>query len=485
MRRLPRDRMRWNPGIRARVTLAASVVVALMLLGSGAALVLLLHQSLVRNLDDAATNRARTVAGMVTAGTLGTTVPNSGEESSLVQVVNQAGSVIAATGNVEGQAPILATPPRHSWSLTLDRLPVGTGPFRVIAEPVPLGSGSGFGSGSGWVYVATSLAQVDAAVGSLIVLFAVGLPLVLTVLAWVIWRTVGQVIRPVDAIRRQASVIGVDDLSQRVPVPRGNDEITSLAITVNEMLQRLETAAVRQGQFVADASHELRSPLAALRTQVDVALAHPEDPRPRFTLERVQEEVARMSTLIDDLLFLARSTERAPRHAAKQVDLDELLLAEAHRLRESAGVKVDLAGVQAARINGSERDLARMLRNLGDNAREHAASTVSLRLTADRGIARITVADDGPGIEPESRFRVFERFTRLDGARHRPAHGSGAGLGLAIAQQILLNHGGGISVADREDGRSGAVFIAQLPLTGLPNGEPSVAEQDRRSQARR
>jgi signal transduction histidine kinase len=405
----------------------------------------------------------------VASGALGGTVTNSGEESSLVQVVNPAGSVIAATGNVEGQAPILATPPRHRWSLTLDRLPVGTGPFRVIAEPVPLDSGRG------WVYVATSLAQVDAAVGSLIALFAVGLPLVLTVVAWIIWRTVGQVIRPVDAIRRQASVIGVEDLSQRVPVPRGNDEITNLAITMNEMLQRLETAAVRQGQFVADASHELRSPLAALRTQVDVALAHPEDSRARLTLERVQEAVARMSTLIDDLLFLARSTEMAPRHAAKRVDLDELLLAEAHRLRESGGVKVELAGVQAARRNGSERDLARMLRNLGDNAREHAASTVSLQLTADRGTARITITDDGPGIDLEARFRVFERFTRLDGARHRPVNGGGAGLGLAIARQIVIDHGGGISLTDREDGRSGAVFVVRLPLTGLPHGEPPVA----------
>jgi signal transduction histidine kinase len=469
MRRLPHERMRWNPGIRARVTLTASVMVTLMLLTCGAALVLLLQQSLVRNLDAAATERVRTVAAMAASGTLEPVVWNSGEESSLVQVVNPAGAVIAATGNVEGQAPILATPPPRAAAMTLNRLPIGAGPFRVIAEPVPLESGSG------WVYVATSLAQVDAAVRGLIVLFAVGLPLVLAVVAWITWQTVGRVIRPVDAIRRRASVIGAEDLSQRVPVPRGADEISSLAITMNEMLQRLEAAAVHQARFVADASHELRSPLTALRVQVDVALAHPEGPAATLTLERVQREVARMSILIDDLLFLARSTDAAPRHDAKQVDLDELLLAEAYRLRGSGGVNVDLAGVQAARTNGSERDLARMLRNLGDNACEHAVSTVSLRLTTDRGIARITVADDGPGIEPDSRSRAFERFTRLDGARHRPVHGSGAGLGLAIARQIVLNHGGGISVADREDGHSGAVFVVQLPLTGPPHSERPLA----------
>jgi signal transduction histidine kinase len=321
-------------------------------------------------------------------------------------------------------------------------------------------------TGQGWVYVATSLAQVNAAVGSLTTLFALGLPLVLFIVALAMWRAVGQVLRPVDEIRRRASVIGGADLSQRVPVPHSTDEIATLAVTMNEMLQRLELSARRQRQFVGDASHELRSPLAALRAQVDVALAHPEDPGSAGVLDSVQDQVARMSTLVDDLLFLARSAESAPVSVAGIVDLDELLLGEVQRLREAGGPAVELVGVRAARVNGSERDLARMLRNLTENAREHASSEVALQLRLTDDLAEIVVIDDGAGIREEDRERVFERFTRLDDARARNARGGGAGVGLSIARQVARDHGGSIVVTSRPDGASGAAFVVRLPVAG-------------------
>jgi signal transduction histidine kinase len=278
------------------------------------------------------------------------------------------------------------------------------------------------------------------------------------------WRAVGQVLRPVDEIRKRASVIGGADLSQRVPVPNSTDEISRLAVTMNEMLQRLEASARRQRQFVGDASHELRSPLAALRAQVDVALAHPEDPGSAQVLGSVQDQVARMSTLVDDLLFLARSAENAPTSVAGTVDLDELVLGEVHRLREAGGPIVELVGVRAARVSGSERDLARMLRNLTENAREHANSAVSLQLTLTDEFAEIVVIDDGSGIREEDRERVFERFTRLDDARTRSARGGGAGVGLSIARQVARDHGGSIVVTGRQDGASGAAFVIRLPV---------------------
>jgi signal transduction histidine kinase len=452
---------RWrSPGIRSRVTLAALAIVTATLVGSGIALVLLVQQSLVASLDSAALARAQDVASLATSGGLQSVVPNTGEENALVQVVDASGAVVAATGNVEGQSAILSSPPASQATsvMTLGQLALGDGQYRVVAEPVHLKTGQG------WIYVATSLAQVNTAVGSLTTLFALGLPLVLLIVALAMWRAAGQVLRPVDEIRKRASVIGGADLSQRVPVPNSTDEIARLAVTMNEMLQRLETSARRQRQFVGDASHELRSPLAALRAQVDVALAHPEDPGSARVLGSVQDQVSRMSTLVDDLLFLARSAESAPRSVAGTVDLDELVLGEVHRLREAGGPTVELVGVRAARVSGSERDLARMLRNLTENAREHANSEVALQLTLTDEFAEIVVIDDGSGIREEDRERVFERFTRLDDARTRSARGGGAGVGLSIARQVARDHGGSIVVTGRQDGASGAAFVVRLPM---------------------
>ncbi|MEO6200536.1 MAG: HAMP domain-containing sensor histidine kinase [Cryobacterium sp.] len=451
------------------MTLTASSVVALMLLASGITLVVLLHQSLIASLDAVATERARTVASLAVGGGLGQTVANTGSESSLVQIVDSSNSVVAATSNIDGEEPIVAHPPSGGVAtvLSFDQLPVGDGRFRVIAEPVRLPDGRG------WVYVATSTVQVDAAVRNLAALFGVGLPLVLVIVVWALWRAVGQVIRPVDAIRRRASVIGGEDLSQRVPVPESSDEIASLAVTMNEMLERLEQAALRQRQFVGDASHELRSPLAALQVQVEVALAHPDDPGTPLVLGSVHGQVVRMSALIDDLLFLARSAEGAPRGGTGLVDLDDLVLAELHRLREFGGLAVELDGVRAARVEGSERDLARLLRNLGDNARDHARSLVSIRLTTTEGWAEFSVTDDGDGIRKEDRDRVFERFTRLDDARSRTVRGGGAGVGLSIVRQIVRDHQGTITVEDRSNGEAGAVFLVRLPLALNGGQRPS------------
>jgi signal transduction histidine kinase len=448
-------------GVRLTATLAATAVVATAFAVSGVLLVALIHRSLISNLDAAATTRAHDVASLASTGRLRGLVPSASEETAVVQVIGPSGTVLAATGNIEGERAMLTVPrSRRRVAVTSSTLPVGetAQPFRVVAEPVTLTEGPG------WVLVASSLSQLDSAVSRLVILLAFGLPVLLLVIGAVIWLTVGRALRPVEQIRRRAAAIGTAELERRVPVPGSRDEVARLATTMNEMLSRLEAGALRQRQFVGDASHELRSPLSALLAQIHVALAYPEPERQAHVLGRVRQQAERMTELIDDLLFLARADEGDVRPSGERVDLDELVLAEASRLRSIGSARIEVVGPDAAAVTGSDRDLTRVLHNLGDNALAHASSTVTLGLRSEAGTAVLTVTDDGPGIAPSDRVRVFERFTRLDEGRSRKT-GGGTGLGLSITQQIVRAYGGQITVEERPDGQAGAVFVVRIPLT--------------------
>lgn len=447
-------------GIRARMATFATAVVALTLILSGFVLVALVHQSLIAGLDDTQMARAQNVAAQAAKGIHGR-ITSSPKQNSLVQVLDSTGKVIAATANIEGEDPVLGHAPakRHPTTSILSDSPLDTGgEFRVLAQPVKLKDGPG------WIYIANSLSQVDTATSSLTTLFAVGLPLVLFVVGFVVWRAVTQALRPVEQIRRRASAIGAEDLSQRLPVPSSRDEIARLTATMNQLLDRLETAASRQKQFIGDASHELRSPLTALRAQVEVAMAHPDESNSEHLLHVIRDQVARMTMLTEDLLFLAQSTETNPMTLAAPVDLDELVLAEVHRQREIGVLTVTLDAIAAARVPGSQRDLSRVLRNLTDNAREHAHTEIVLSLSTQNGVAEIIVVDDGEGVPAADRERLFDRFTRLDNARPRSSTGAGFGLGLAIARQIVGNHHGSLTAHDRPDGKRGAMFLIRIPL---------------------
>jgi signal transduction histidine kinase len=444
-------------GVRLQATAIATGVVAGALAAGGLILVVLVHRSLVGSLDAAGLARAHDVAALAAAGRLQGTVASTGEESSVVQVLSSTGVVIAGSPNIAGDAPLLAAAPtdRTEQVGTRRGLPIGDQgqAFRLVAEPVQLPGGPG------WVYVATSLAQIDLTTARLALLLAAGLPILLLVVAVAAWRAVGRALRPVEQIRSSAAVISGAEPGARVPVPTTGDEIARLAETMNGMLSRLEAAGLRQREFVGDASHELRSPLTALQTELDVALAHPRPQASVALLGRMSGQTRRMAALLDGLLFLARADEGVAQPGHVPVDLDELLLAEAQRLR-AGGASVTVVGPDAARVQGSRSDLARMLTNLGDNAATHARSAVTLSLHTQTAEAVLTVADDGPGVLAADKERVFERFTRLDSARGRTAAGGGAGLGLAICKQIVLRHGGNIAV---EPGQ-GARFVVRLPL---------------------
>lgn len=457
----PRARMPRGWTIRAKVAASATAVLALALLVASAGLVVLVHRSLVANVDSSGRARAADVAAVIAADGLQPTISLSSGETSLIQVVSADGRVLSSSNNIQGEAAVLPSVPAAltATTTTIHGLPIGQNGhgFRVYAEPLALPDGPG------WVYVAHSLSQVDAAVASVALVLSVGLPFLVFLVGLAVWVAIGRALAPIEAIRARSVVIG-KDLSQRVPVPVARDEVYRLATTMNEMLAQLEASALRQERFVGDASHELRSPLTALRTQVDVALAHPERSDFRETLQGVHAEAGRLGALIDDVLLLARTSERLSDKTAQTVDLDELVLAEVKRLRLQGGIDVTVEHVDAVQVRGLERDLARMVSNIGDNAVRHATSSVALSVARVGDRAVITIADDGPGVPPQDRKRVFERFTRLDDARSRDAGAGGTGLGLAIAQDVAAVHGGTIHIESRADGHDGAVFVIALPV---------------------
>jgi signal transduction histidine kinase len=312
--------------------------------------------------------------------------------------------------------------------------------------------------------VAANLDDIDESVGILTTSLLIGVPLVVVALALLVWWLVGRTLRPVDAIRSEVADIGGSDLDRRVPVPSGDDEIARLARTMNGMLDRLEESALRQQRFVADASHELRSPLTRIRTELEVDVAHPETADMAATHRSVLEETAGLQRLIDDLLQLARSDARAVSLRREVVDLDVMLLRLAHRVRADGRVAVDATGIGSARVVGDGDLLARAVANVVDNATRHAARSVELDLTDRNGEAVLTVTDDGPGIPAAERRRVFDRFSRLDDARS--TRDGGTGLGLAIAKEIVESHGGTISVEGPATG--GARFVIRLPVASTP-----------------
>jgi signal transduction histidine kinase len=287
----------------------------------------------------------------------------------------------------------------------------------------------------------------------------VGLPLVLALVAGTTWLVVGRSLAPVERMRREVDRIGASDLHRRVERPASDDEIGRLAITMNRMLDRLEASQVRQRQLVADTSHELRSPIAAIRQNVEVALTHPDRIDPGALSAAVLADAERLQALVDDLLVLATIDEQSPTLRSRPVDLDDLALAEGRRLRSSTTHRVDLTGVSAARTRGDPVALARVLRNLAENAARHARSRIALTTRTLGGWAVVAVEDDGSGIPPADRERIFERFVRLDDARARDS--GGGGLGLAIVRDVVAAHGGVVTAGDSSLG--GARLEVRLP----------------------
>ena len=410
--------------------------------------------TLSRNLDDSAFASARVVAAMVGDDAVPNPLPVSG--SQVVQVVDSSGAVVSASMTADRLTPLLR-PPELAKALAGERISIPgaraglSGTLRAIAVP------SGQTSAAPSVIVAVPVSDIEQSQHILRNTLMLAYPPLVAVMALIAWRMIGSALRPVETLRSGAARISGSDQEERLAVPETADEIRALALTLNDMLDRLAVSRGRQRAFVADAAHELRSPLASMRTQLEVALHLGEGGE---LAEDLLADVARLSTLVEDLLLLARAGNDAGSPPVREsVDVRALLLATAERYSGSR-VPVTVADGQPVYANVNAEELRRALSNLVDNAVRHAGSSVILEVHAEGGIAVLTVADDGPGIPAEERDRVFERFARLDDARDRDA--GGTGLGLAIVKELLRRSDSSISLQDTPSGQ-GLTATLHLP----------------------
>ncbi|MFE5959141.1 sensor histidine kinase [Streptomyces rubiginosohelvolus] len=477
--------------VRARAALGATLVVAVALIGAGLAVLMVLRANLIDQADLQAEVAARDVAGQLATGTAYDDVELDDEEDHPVQVVDEEGRVVlvskdlrAVTGTgTTGVTPVPtasagATPspgdddddgddgqdddgsspdsgevssddPEFSdGTATVDRT---TADYRFAAVEATTRDGVTL-----TVYAGAPLAAEQEAVDTVRGAMLTGLPVLLVVVAGVTWLVTRRALRPVEGIRREmAAITASEDLARRVPEPDSRDEIAALARTTNETLTVLEASVERQRRFVADASHELRSPIASLRTQLEVAEAHPE----LLDLPGAVADTVRLQVLAADLLLLAR-LDAGEKPGGGTVELGALVREEvSQRTGDRIAVAVEVPEGGAFEVNGSRGQLSRVVGNLLDNAQRHAEGSVVVSVAADGRGVRVEVRDDGAGVPEDERERIFERFVRLDDARSRDD--GGAGLGLAIARDVAARHGGTLTVHRAAEG--GAAFRLWLP----------------------
>ncbi|NEC17330.1 sensor histidine kinase, partial [Streptomyces parvus] len=437
--------------VRARAALGATLVVAVALIGAGLAVLLVLRANLIDQADLQAEVAAREVAGALATGTPYEDVELDDEEDHPVQVTDEEDRVVlvskdlrAVTGTgATGVTPVPsasagATPapdddddgddddqdddrsrpgrgevssddPAFSdGTATVDRT---TADYRFAAVEATTPDGVTL-----TVYAGAPLAAEQEAVNTVRGAMLTGLPVLLVVVAGVTWLVTRRALRPVEGIRREmAAITASEDLARRVPEPDSRDEIAALARTTNETLTVLEASVERQRRFVADASHELRSPIASLRTQLEVAEAHPE----LLDLPGAVADTVRLQVLAADLLLLAR-LDAGEKPGGGTVELGALVREEvSQRTGDRIAVAVEVPEGGAFEVNGSRGQLSRVIGNLLDNAQRHAEGSVAVSVAADGRGVRVEVRDDGAGVPEEERERIFERFVRLDDARSR------------------------------------------------------------------
>ncbi|MFL6025759.1 MAG: sensor histidine kinase [Friedmanniella sp.] len=420
--------------LRARLMLVSVGGVALTLLAGGFAFYAALTLAVNHTLDEGARASARDVAALVQADRLPRTVPVSGAQ--VVQVVDAEGRVVAGSVTADRLMPLLR-PAELAAALRGEAVQVPGAraglsiPLRVRAVQVESAAGPVR------VLVALPVGDVLAGRAALRTGLLVAFPLVLLALGAVAWRVVSSVLRPVEELRSGAERISGTSREERLVVPAAADEIRALALTLNQMLDRLAAGRARQRSFVADAAHELRSPLASIRTQLEVAERLGEG----GTLpSELLVDVHRLSRLVEDLLLLARA-DADTRGPARPSCFDAAqLLAELGSSRTGARVPVTVVPGPPALVVADPDELRRALQNLLDNAVRHAASAVQLSAQVTDGRVALAVRDDGPGLPADELERVFERFARGDDARSRDV--GGTGLGLPIARELVTRAGG-------------------------------------------
>jgi signal transduction histidine kinase len=421
-----RPRRHWWPQtVRVRLTIVATLAFAIAISGAAFGLVRLVRTNLVDRIEETNQQQLDELAAKVQNGDLQPpTDPN----------------VYCCISGPDGQLHYFRQRPSQSGYEAAQReIRTTAGNITLVAQQ--------------------STDEINRTVHSVSTVLLFAVPAMIALVALAAWYFTGRALRPVEAIRLEAESITGTTMDRRVPEPDTDDEVGRLARTMNAMLDRLETSSQRQRRFVSDASHELRSPLASIRTNLEVALHNPDRADWPEVAQRALAEDVRMEDTVSELLDLARLDESegpAPIDTLPEVDLDELVLDDTVQQRR---VTVDTSRLSAGRVHGRRDQLQRVIRNLLDNAARHASSTVAVGLVTDDHVVELTVDDDGPGIRPEERDLVFERFTRLDDGRARDA--GGLGLGLSMVKAITEHHGGTVVIEDAPIG--GARLRVRLP----------------------
>jgi len=451
--------------LRARLTAFFAAAMAVVLTVAG----LVLYDHLAGSLDSTLNQGLRSRAAEVTAlvaqadSGLSETRPSPQDEAgtSFAQVLDSSGRIFDQTPGLD-TTPLL-TPSQlgraRKAPLSVSRASAEGDPVRLLATPVTAQDQRLV------VVVGTSLGLREDALASLRTELLVGGPIALLVVSLLGYLVAGAALRPVEQMRLRANAITDRDLSERLPVPDTHDEIARLGQTLNDMLDRLEAGITRERGFLADASHELRTPVTLLRAEVELALEAPRTNEELVTtLRSIGEEADRLSQLAEDLLLLNRIDDGVLPLVKHPIELDELFDGIATRFArraEEAGRRIETDG-RGLRLDADRQRLEQALGNLVDNALRHGSGTIQLLAIEQEKHVEIHVTDEGEGLQPTFAAKAFDRFSRADNARSSGGGSGGAGLGLAIVKAIAEAHDGTASATNRTDG--GADLSLSIPI---------------------
>ena len=398
----------------------------------------------------AVTEQANQIASIIVAAKEpASTLRSVPARGSVLQLLGSDGRVLSYNDVAAADRPLadLHPAPGQVVSTRVDGIPTNEHEaYVVVGRGLATGSEGGPGGGGATLLVATPLQTESLLIEGATTALGVLALLLLAGLLWLIDRVLGSALGRVERIRASVSEIGATRSPVRVPVPPGGDEITHLAQTMNDMLDRLQRADAAQRAFVSNASHELRSPLTAIRV---ISESSPSGIDAAGTAV-VGAEALRMQRLVDDLLTLAKADDQGIALQHKDVDLDDVLIGEIRHLRATSSLTV-VGDIHAARVSGDPNRLAQVVRNLVDNAVRHARSTI--RLACGPGpdaTVVVTVDNDGDVVPPDLREAIFDRFIRLQDSRDRDTGGSG--LGLSIVRALVEAHSGSVSAGVAPDG---------------------------------
>ena len=470
---------RWPSSLRSRLTLWYTALLGLPLIGFAVVCYLVFARALMQRTDrfigDALTAFARElVAERRVAGgpaqAMRSTVDEVRFRDLHIAILDGTGRVVAATepdsGGNERAASAFARAKQSVQEPFVVTLNSGTTSDRVIGRPVAIGAEHFSLTGT------YSLRENVVMLARIRRVFLIAIPLLIACAAFGGYLLARRSLEPVASMAQRAAVIGASTLSERLPVG-GSDELVGLARVMNDLLDRLERSFAQQRRFVADASHELRTPTAILRSEADITLSRPhrDEPEYRASLTVMQDAARRLTRIVDDLFLLARADSGHLVPERRAIYLEDLVhdaTRAVHSVAEQRGVRISLGALVGAPFQGDPDLLGRLLLNLLDNAIKFSppGGTVAVAMAAADGETAISVVDSGPGIPPEVHERVFERFFRVDVARSRSEASvtSGAGLGLAIARHIAELHGGRLELRESRPGKT--EFRVSLPETG-------------------